>query len=624
VGSPIPLYCYLCTDAIDDTSPPDRTAILATGSVNQSVVGTTYDWVEFTLSPVVSRSNPEGLWFMLTTSPNPGTEVIDANNYYILGINQDETDDEGVNRFWGTSWFSHDPDCAIPFVAYGTSIGGDGYEVYLEGADAVCKARDYYDNCALISADGTVFQIMDYDSTAPDQWIPKCTYILPDKWEDHVGDTNEGDWQTQDKKRIFVKEDPSGAFETGDSTAIWRALVVGERGYNSTLAVAHGPQVKVNQYTDCSILCDRFDYFTGDLDLRFEDMVREIGRKAGVGNIIAEKLLDQTISSVTTGWHVQADVAAHEIDTFNLIAKFDQASGEIGVAFHLQKTDGNYHDGRIVTVSTDAIKLYAFTTGTPTLIESIPCTLDESAGTITISIQNTVYTGLHNIYSVWSENRLLASFVDTLDADPLIQHYAGVIINGIGQLDIDWSALDMRVDNYILDMGKNGMSLLQYLIGEKHYWFRDNQDGGLTIVRNRHVINTSPTAFTLTAQEQIASSDIDLATRLRIEGADIAEVFDAENMAMYGNLFALLNMQEVNNADDARREGYWILNDLQNRVFQDTFVGACDPRIEPDDIIFIYTTDGTHEIVVYSIQMQMDFSDTQVIFDMNLGGYVIV
>jgi len=611
VGTPAQnLYVYLTTDSFDNASPPSAGAILATCSVAPGSVGTSYSYVEWTFATpqTVTAEN----YFFVLTNVASGAPVIDASNYYVVATDTNQVDDWGIIRAYGpSSWRTLD--VAIPFYVIGDGIQGDGYEIYFNTADT-SKARDYYDNMALVVTSGagkhSVFQVTDYDHQAPAQWVPSQTYMPPDRWEDHVGDEDHGAWVDPDARRIFVSEDPKGILGTDSICKMYPSLIVNQRGANGTVATTHTPstaKLYVMEYRNVSVQCAQYLEHSFDVDMTFAWLATEICRKAGALTVTTEKFESGSLVLTHGGWSIDNDVPNTERQAQNLIARFKIASGtEAGIAFHMTKSGANYSNGRIVTVTSTNVSLYD--RDGPTLLERF--TLSDNLGDwITISIQESTY-------SVWIGNKLVATFVDSEAIQGL---YAGFVSNGNATLTLDWEELDTFIDNYILDMGKTGMQLLSALIGEKHIHFQDTQAGGIRFFRNRTTVNSTP--FALISQSGIQNLETELVTRLRVEGAEVAEVYDTANMKTHGNLYASVNLREVNNLVDAQREANFMLSEINKKRSGDTFYGAADPRVELGDVIKITDPEGTRDIVVMSMQYILVQNETEALFDMQVGGY---
>ena len=139
------------------------------------------------------------------------------------------------------------------------------------------------------------------------------------------------------------------------------------------------------------------------------------------------------------------------------------------------------------------------------------------SGKITIS-------GNDRFISVWVDGRLAGVFTGSTGGD------IAIVSNGNATVNVDWSALDNRVDNFILDMGRSGTQLLSRLVGEKPIFFQDDQYGNLHIFRDRVTINAgSPDTLTIVSGE--LDQDVELATRVRVEGAEVAEATDYDSLA---------------------------------------------------------------------------------------------
>jgi hypothetical protein len=93
-------------------------------------------------------------------------------------------------------------------------------------------------------------------------------------------------------------------------------------------------------------------------------------------------------------------------------------------------------------------------------------------------------------------------------------------------------------------------------------------------------------------------------------------------MIQPGNIFRLLNQNETYSMADA---AYWAgVNTYEaSSTFEgETLIGACDPRIEPNDLIYVQTVRGIVKAIVSTIDAQLCVTDSEAAFDMTVTGYV--
>jgi hypothetical protein len=222
-----------------------------------------------------------------------------------------------------------------------------------------------------------------------------------------------------------------------------------------------------------------------------------------------------------------------------------------------------------------------------------------------------------NVFAVWANRRLVAVFVDN---SGIVGYSAGFVANGNAVLSMDWPALDSRVDNFILDMGKSATQMLQRLIGEKHVYYQDDQDGNLRLFRSRITVNPGdPFDLTILAGDHI--TDTDIATRIRAEGGDITEVWDLAALVEYGNLFSLVNLTEANTYQDGLEEANYLLGEIMARINSLTLAGAADPRVEPNDIIEVSLPDGVRAVAVDRVNFTLAIQEHDAVFDMNIEAH---
>jgi hypothetical protein len=391
----------------------------------------------------------------------------------------------------------------------------------------------------------------------------------------------------------------------GSVCKVYPSLLVSQRGANNTTATSHS-EGTISRYVTSFPTCNMFDYHSNDMEMRFEDTAKEICTKAGVLDVGFEKYIDQTLSWTQTGWQIATNMNATKQNVQNPIIRLTINSGtEVGIA--LNATSSNT-GGRIVSFTSSAINLYE-DINTRTLVESVPIT--NRSGIITVSAQD------ENI-SIYFNGRLYHVFSR---AFTIAGTYAGLVSNGNANFTVDWSALDRRVDNFLLDAGKSGAELLGRLIGEKHIYFRDTQDGGIYFLRNREPVNAVGSPYVLTLIDETGDTDVNTATRIRIEGAGLGEAYDQTAMKEDGNLFLMLNMSELYTDEAALTESQFLLNDLLKRRDTETLSGAADPRIESDDQVYVTLPAGIVLLNIDEIGIGLEVDEGNATFDMNIRGH---
>ena len=175
-----------------------------------------------------------------------------------------------------------------------------------------------------------------------------------------------------------------------------------------------------------------------------------------------------------------------------------------------------------------------------------------------------------------------------------------------------------RVDNFVMDMGKTGSQLLQTLVGEKRIFYRDDGQGRLRIYTDRA---SCPSMYTRSAGCTKELADIGLATRVLLEGGEVVEVSDTGNLSRYGNFFKSVNINEINNLDDAQYFAGVILEDMALNRERVEITGAVDLAVEPSDILNVTMKDNTNrQVVIDAVSHTMHIDESDAVYDMRLSG----
>lgn len=612
---------------------------------------TVYSWVEFdmTVTPESLRwLNPfytRGYFLCVGVIPpiyidetqgyRYGTDFNayqDSDNYYRVRIDHQVGVTAGTWRTWarGTSWDSSQertghPESVMPYDIYGTgNIPKEGYEIYVEGPLPE-NHRQALDGASLVVTSGpgagSSYRITDYDWRAPDQWVPTKTYIPPETYEEHIGNEEHGYWETPDLARFFVARNPYNAFGDGTQFQCYDALQVEERGVEETAATAHGPG-HVSIYTPLSVSIDEVRYFSGEMDMRLEDMAREICAKSGVLNFTAGKDYDGDFTpwDYTSG---DKNIEWMPGERRNGIVKMYGIDtgfwGEYGIIFRSNTDNPDSLSSQYYVL---ALKNYASfldlqlrvkiaNETEETIVERYPLFYDEPRGEWTFSFQG-------GVFSAWLEGRHVHTFADDTLASG---EYCGFFVAGDSDaLTVDWSEVDIRVDNFVLDLGYRGAQLMSSLIGPKKVVWMDAQDGGIYMERLRTSGDPEYTLTDLTVEAARADADNELINRVRAEGAEIAEVVDWESLREDGNIFLLVNATEANDLWETAKEAQFIIDDSKTRVERHIVLGAADPRVEPNDIIKARSTESFKDLIVDSVTFSMRSSADEVEFDMTIEG----
>ena len=636
-GTPTDLYCHFVFDAFDNGANPDKTQILFYTKIAHTVVGTDYDWAgfdfladgilangyaDFFIDPTYKRS----YWIYLSTMPFDDFTNYNAYhsnvNYYTVDLDEQvglASRPLGLMLIWstGVKWDRyhdlHGPNDAImPFQIIGKSPAPfDAFEIYIDTADnPVVFTEDEFTNMALVCTEGPgagqAYKIVYYDSQAPKQWVPKRSYTPPDTWQDHVNDSVHGDWVDQDKRRIFVSKRPSALGE-GSKFVIKPSLTLGERAVNDTELATHGPGT-VSIYRDVSVDVDLIEFYSSEMDMRLEDMAFELVRKAGVLDFSSAKDITGNQVFSGAGWRPPVWLSRR-----NLICKFEMPSldvgEEVGVICRTLESPSDIDtvtQGYMITLDDIFnINFWKFTGGSWVLQQVYPM-MDPPIGTVTISVQGTSF-------SVWVGGKFITAFYDS-EYD--FGTKAGLLAFGTVTVNADWSALDILVDNFVLDMGRRGAQLLNGLIGPKRIFYLDDQSGGLRMGRMRATGAADFTANDFTVEKAETEFDAAQISRVRAEGAEIAEVVDYAALRSEGNLFALANATEANDYWETYDEALLILAEAKSSANVVAPTGLIDPRIEPQDIVTI----GADTLIIDRVRVNLTSNENDAIMDMSAEG----
>jgi len=496
----------------------------------------------------------------------------------------------------------------------------EGYPIWCDYMTSQPYHHDALDGLSLVVTGGpgagTSFKIVDFDYHAPNKWV--STIQNPrdgERWTDTIGDIRYGYWMESRACRFFVDRSPSGIIGPGSRVMVVSSLKVKTRGYNNTTATSHsGTDMVASVYTEPMVSCEQYEHFTIDEDISFEDLATEIARKAGVLYVRAEKLMEGDYVITHSGWKLNSDIQnAHQRGS--TVIRFKIKSGaEAGIAFRHStiKTLGTFWSTLLFTSTHIKYGNFHFSIpdGTaPTILEEVPHhTYSIYKDWITVSIYK-------QYVSIWHENRHIWTFVDPNLAGGGVK--VAFVSNGPATFEVDWPELDMRVDNFILDSGKNAIQLLDRLIGEKHIYYQDDQYGGLRLYRNRTLINeNSPCEMIAACGDTF--EDTTIATRMRLEGAEVVEVIDFDAMQRYGNIFRVENSSELEELHDFVREAEYRLQEGLLNSRRLTLTGPANPLVEPGDILRVKLPDGTKDVIVDRVGYDMKIDQEGAVFDMEI------
>jgi hypothetical protein len=622
VGSPPSLTVQVGTDDCDNGGLPPSSSILASATVPAGPSGAQWLLVSFS-TPI--KLQPDQAYFIMVRD-TAQTET----DYYAIGSIANIGVSRHLYRRCTSSGVWDTVDRTMNFRVRGRGSLLPGHEIYFDTSGAAIDPV-YYNDCALIITEGKgigrAFKVTGYDHVAPYQWVP-VSDPPPSGWENFVGDEQQGSWVDADYRRVFVEEDISGLFDLGTKAMIVPSLLISQRGIEvsdagvesvvDTTNTSH-PASICSVYKHAFIGVRTFEYFSNEQDWRLEDMIREICAKANVFDLNCE----QRISSAGTGSGATLNFSGaltNSIEGESAIVKFSvsnwDSGGGVGLAV-FPPTSGTYStlDTVGVLVRQNQIEFYGEGATTPVIYQTYPLPQNIS-GDFTISFQR-------RNFSIWNNGRFICHF-DWPDshAEESTLHVGfkiGVLTSKSVVYSVDWSALDIRVDNFILDIGQSGLSLLNSLIGEKRVFIVDDVNGIPRMFRTRQTVNEG-SPMTLEISGSTVTQDLEVRTRLRVEGAEIVEKADFSALAAYGNRFAMIGLREPNNIIEAMREAQFIQDDALRSYTQIPFTGAADPRVEPQDIIEVTFPAGDKSILVSSVGFLIQSGDKEAVFDMSIDG----
>jgi hypothetical protein len=397
----------------------------------------------------------------------------------------------------------------------------------------------------------------------------------------------------------------------GSKIGIAHPLDVFTRGDEDTTATSHDSGY--TSYWDDTYFphIGTFRTCTGERELSLEWLAADIAKRAGITNITSAKHESGTVTFTHAGWAVDTDHG----NTFHkeqdaIIHMYRTSGTEVGVCTIEENHSGSSH-GHIVSVDDTDVNLYSVTSGTSvSLSESIPHGREAGDTKLTFSIyDNTIKVYMSDIL-VW------AFWIDTQEEGTCL------VSNGNATIEVDWSVVDNRIDNFICDMGSPGIQSLAELIGEKEIYFQ-HDEGTLHLFVDHVTINAAAPYDLLTDGED-TDTESKLTTRLRMEGIDIYELANYTLLKQYGNLFDVAQSQEINSVGELEKEAQRVIDEAGKSINETSLGGAADPRVEPDDIFRITFTGSdrtaTRNIIVKDISFTMAVDDNNAIFDMEAGG----
>ena len=463
---------------------------------------------------------------------------------------------------------------ALPFELFATNhLAGEKYPFHVKNDPNLSAVADHYKGLALVvtegKGEGETFLIT--GSTASDPFYGA---------------------------RFSVDRNPNYICDETSVLKIVPTLSGLTRAKESTLAASHGSSACHVWRARPLVMMNAFNYFSGNVDLSLRDVAYKIARKAGVLETVAGLLYP---SSVTPS------AANPLVDVRNFVLRVNLSDvGNDTVVLSSGRLSGaaNGLDLIITGAEISCAKLGV-------VQEAFPLA-QPLVGWVTASF-------FENYISIWCEGKFVYSFViDQADVDAGGSYFT---ITGTysSPVAVDMPEGGIRIDNFILDAGKRGAMLLSDLIGARRFFYQDDKDGKLRIYRSRTEVNTQQTPYTLEVESNQAESDSSIVTRLRVEGAEVEEHYDYEMMRLLGNLFHMMNINEINSAYDAKYFNTLYLEDFGSRKTSVSLSGALDPRVEPNDII--YNQSGTvQKLIVDGVNTVFDVTGNRAVLDMSING----
>jgi len=366
--------------------------------------------------------------------------------------------------------------------------------------------------------------------------------------------------------------------------------------------------------TSNRVICDTVNIYSTEPEWSFSAMAAELAMKAGIVTATPETVYDgtSTISWSHSGWNLTSNSTQKLKDGAGILHFRITSGTEIGVAGLTSGGSlGGSVNGGIVSVTYSKVRYYTVTSGSAS--QTFEYNLEDwqgAKGWVSVSWQEDFVT-------LYVNGRYAGSFFTGIK--PLSLQY---VSNGSATFYPYWEEIDLRVDNYIFDMGQTGEQLLRNLIRQKRIFFQDTNYGNLKYFRNKTEINNgSPDSMSVSAA--ISDMDSNRITRVRLEGAEFSEAFDETVMNNYGNIFSLANAEELNTQEEFDSEVQLILDDFVRASEQTTLVAAADPRIEPNDIYEarVYYDATNYEfrhLHVKQIEFRLNITENSAAFDMNV------
>jgi hypothetical protein len=416
-----------------------------------------------------------------------------------------------------------------------------------------------------------------------------------------------GSQKVEDGLMIFyVDRDVSSVLDTSSFMKVYPSLY----GLTRNNPTAHTNE-KIDVYRDGTMLSiNEFACFSDELDLSLEDMVRKIARHAGVTKFVGKKLIDPNLLiDYTTG----SPAIQKRFMTFEMT--FQGAVDQIDCHFWMDTPTPSPTDFKL-RIGSNTVSYYSGTT------------LVSSAPGVGVGFRSTVRISLFNNYlSIWKDTEYIHTFVINPNDLARTGTYFKVTEPGNLQLYLNVPDACVRVDNYALDMGKTALSLIQQLIGNRRFYLQDSA-GGLTLFRTRTCQNNTDTPYDRAISGTVSDVEPPF-TRVMLEGGEIVEAYEKDDIQKYGNIFHRETINEIFTLQDAQDFATMYLNEADASVRPVQFTGAIMPSLMPNDTLIVKfpASDpavGTQlsEVIIDGISYQINLTNQAAVFDMNVTGRV--
>jgi hypothetical protein len=414
-----------------------------------------------------------------------------------------------------------------------------------------------------------------------------------------------GSQKIEDGLMIFyVDRGISSTLDTSSSMKVYPSLY----GLVRNNPTAHTID-KIDIYRDGTMLSvNEFACFSDEEDLSLEDVVRKIAMHAGVTKFSGKQLVENFDVGGCAPLQKRFMV-------FSLSYNGLSSTGAIDVFFWANSSTFNSANDLRLTITRDTISYYSGSD----FMSSIPG-LGNRQTKLKISMFN-------NYLSIWNESEYIHTFVITPSDVARNGTWFGVQANFMSPIGVDFPDACMRVDNYALDMGKTALSLIQQLIGNRRFYLQDGP-GGLTLFRTRTRQNGTDTPYDRAISGTVTDAEPPF-TRVMLEGGEVVEAHDHDNMNTYGNLFHRETINEIFTLQDAQDFATMYLDEAGASVRPVQFTGAIMPTLMPNDTLMVKfpASDpavGTQisEVIIDGISYQINLTNQAALFDMNVTGRV--